>query len=159
MPATSPKLSTATQAALAALGAQLRARRQEIGLSAVNTAEAAGMSRVTLHRIESGNPAVTIGAYLNVAAALGLQLGVVEPAEQIPGEVPDRGGGTVRVSDYPQLRQLAWQLQDGAELTEKEALHFYERNWRHVDRDAMDERERDFVQHLADVYSHGRLLV
>ena len=159
MPAASPRVSDAKQAELAALGARLRARRRELGVTAVDTAEAAGMSRVTLHRIENGNPAVTIGAYLNVAAALGLQLRVVEPVEQPACDVAGGRTGTVRVGDYPQLRQIGWQLRDDTELTEEEALHLYERNWRHVDRDAMDEREREFVQHLADVYSHGRLLV
>ena len=42
------------------------------------TAEAAGLSRVTLHRIERGEPAVTIGAYLNVITALGRHLDITE---------------------------------------------------------------------------------
>ena len=163
LPAASPKVSDAKLAELAALGARLRARRRDLGVSAVDTAEAAGLSRVTLHRIENGNPAVTIGAYLNVAAALGLRLGVVEPFEQEASEVAGSGSGSgsagLRVGDYPQLRQIAWQLHDETELTEEEALQLYERNWKYVDRDAMDQRESEFVQHLADVYSHGRLLV
>ena len=38
------------------LGAQIRARRKALGVSATAAAESAGMSRVTLHRIEKGAP-------------------------------------------------------------------------------------------------------
>ncbi|HMS74904.1 hypothetical protein [Gordonia sp. (in: high G+C Gram-positive bacteria)] len=63
----------------------------------------------------------------------------------------------VRVGDYPQLRTISWQLRDDTEVSEPEALRLYERNWRFVG--PMDEREAAFVQHLADTYSAGRLLV
>ena len=161
MPATNPKVSDARRSALAELGATLRARRKELGVSMTTTAEAAGLSRVTLHRIENGNPAVTMGAYLNAAAALGLQLVVAAPGRTAdgPSDVPRNTLGTIRVGDFPQLRQIAWQLSDDAELTEDEALHLYERNWRHIDQSGMDAREREFVQHLADTLSHRRLLV
>lgn len=39
----------------------------------VLVAERAGMSRVTLHRIEKGDPAVTFGNYLRVLMVLGLE--------------------------------------------------------------------------------------
>src|SRR5690625_633373 len=74
MPARNPDIAQHTENALAELGSELRSRRLALGVSAVTTAEAAGMSRVTLHRIEAGSPAVTIGAYANAAAALGLRL-------------------------------------------------------------------------------------
>lgn len=159
MPATNPKIAQAQRAVLTALGAELSARRKELGISATTTAEAAGLSRVTLHRIERGNPAVTIGAYLNVAAALGLRLGIVDPVQSVDGPERDLSQVTIRIGDLPQLRQIAWQLSDDTEISEVEALHLYERNWRHIDPGAFDDRERDFVQHLADVHSHGRLLV
>lgn len=68
MTAQSPKVAPAQQAVLVVLGARLRARRQELGVSARATAESAGLSRVTLHRVEVGNPTVTIGAYANGVA-------------------------------------------------------------------------------------------
>lgn len=64
---------------------------------------------------------------------------------------------TVRVSDYPQLRAISWHVRDDAELLETDALRLYERNWRFVG--DLDDRERAFIQHLADVYSGGKLLV
>jgi transcriptional regulator with XRE-family HTH domain len=55
------------------LGAQLRALRKALKVNVTVAAEAAGISRVTLHRIEKGEPSVTMGAWANVAAALGMR--------------------------------------------------------------------------------------
>lgn len=164
MPARNPAVTKHTEGVLAELGQQLRRRRLALGVSAVTTAEAAGMSRVTLHRIETGSAAVTIGAYLNAAAALGLRLMLDESSDR---RQPARDAApmqaaplpTVRVGDFPQLHAIAWQLRPDAELTDIEALQLYERNWRHVDQGAMSDAERAFVQQLADTHSAGVLLV
>lgn len=66
--------------ALRALGARLRATRKAQRVSAVAAAEAAGMSRVTLHRIEAGEPSVSIGHWVALADALGLVLTIAAPA-------------------------------------------------------------------------------
>ena len=153
MPATSPYASAEQQADLQRLGARLRERRKALGVSAVACAEAAGVSRVTLHRIEAGTPSVTIGAYANVAAALGLHL--VVPILEAPTSEP----ATVQVGEYPGLRALAWQTDAGTTITETEALNLYERGWRHLDQETLANREKAFIQHLADTYSHGALLV
>ncbi len=153
MSAASPHVVGAQLALLASLGARIRDRRKGLRVTAAACAEAAGVSRVTLHRVEAGNPSVTIGAYVNVAAALGLQL-------LIPLlEAPDAKPTTVKLLDYPALRALAWQTDAGTEVTETEALNLYERGWRHLDRDALTDAEKLFIQHLADTYSHGTLLV
>lgn len=153
MPARSPQTAPEQQADLTRLGARLRARRKALDVSAVACAEAAGVSRVTVHRIESGNPSVTIGAYVNVAAALGLHL--VVPILDAPAAKPT----TITVGEYPGLRTLAWQTDAGTTITEAEALNLYERGWRHLDQEALTDDEKAFVQHLADTYSNGRLLV
>ena len=62
MPAASPPLTRQAEEALAELGAALRLRRQSLKVNATAAAEAAGMSRVTFHRIEKGEPSVTAGA-------------------------------------------------------------------------------------------------
>jgi len=54
MPARPPLTSPAATAKLKVLGEQIRARCEALGTNATVTAEAAGMSRVTLHRIEKG---------------------------------------------------------------------------------------------------------
>jgi transcriptional regulator with XRE-family HTH domain len=164
MPARNPEVAEHSQAALAEIGGALRSRRRALGLSAVTTAEAAGMSRVTLHRIEAGSPAVTIGAYLNAAAALGMRLKIDELLAHGRQSAPEPASGhaaseaRVRVGDFPQLHAIAWQLRAETELTGAEALQLYERNWRHVDQAAMSDEERAFVQQLADTHSGGVLL-
>lgn len=153
MPAASPSTSARQRADLERLGSRLRDHRKALGVTLVACAEAAGISRVTLHRIEAGNPSVTIGAYANVCAALGLHLVVPVP------EAPAEGPVAVTVGDYPGLRALAWQTDAGVQITESEALNLYERGWRHLDTATLTDREKAFIQHLADTYSHGRLLV
>ena len=152
MPAKPLAISNDTAARLGALGLQIRTRRKTLGLSATVVAEAAGLSRVTLHRLEKGAPAVTMAAYLNVMAALGLDVCLSVPAEQTTvapavdhtGWIPAR----VRLADYPQLKQLAWQVHGLDELTPAEALSIYERNWRHIDVPALQPHEQQLVDAL-----------
>jgi transcriptional regulator with XRE-family HTH domain len=141
-----------TQAQLNALGAQIRARRKALGVSATVVAEAAGLSRVTLHRIEKGEPTVTMGAWANVLAALGMALAtsaVDAPAAQAAAPdlsewIPVR----VRLPDYPQLQALAWQVHGADVLTPVEAHSIYERNARHIDAAALTTQEKALMQAL-----------
>jgi transcriptional regulator with XRE-family HTH domain len=94
MPSSAPILSGPAAKLLKALGEQVRAHRKALGVSATVTAEAAGLSRVTLHRIEKGEPAVTMGAYLNAMSALGLALGVQPLAPPTPQSPPHPTGKT-----------------------------------------------------------------
>ena len=118
------------------------------------------MSRVTWHRIERGLPSVAMGAYMSAALAVGLELDVTRPqgpgaGSDVDSTLPQR----IRVDQYPQLAQLAWQLQPGIELTPAEALNLYERNWRHVDVAGLAASEQALVQSLARQLGGGRLLV
>lgn len=69
------------------LGGRLRGRRIAIGLSAVELALRAGMSRETLAAVEFGDPSTSIGSYLRVMAALGLsgELSSVATDTLLPG--------------------------------------------------------------------------
>ena len=163
MPARAPLAAANVATKLAALGARIRERREALKVSAVDAAEAAGMSRVTLHRIERGEPSVTMGAYIGAATAVGLELDVVDPRARRKGA--GQGGGRppflarIRLADYPQLKKLAWQLHGVTTLTPEDALGLYERNWRHVDTAALDAAERALVNALARHLGGGRLLV
>jgi len=152
MPARPPVISNVTTAKLKAIGQHIRARRKALGISATVVAEAAGLSRVTLQRMENGAPAVTMAAYLNVIGALGLDLGftlpsdkaTLAPEQNYAGWIPAR----VRLADYPALKLLAWQVHGTDELTPAEALSIYERNWRHVDVSALQPHEQQLVEAL-----------
>lgn len=158
MPTPTPVTAELVTTRLRALGLQIRAHRKALRISAVNAAQAAGMSRVTLHRIENGEPSVTMGAYLNAMVALGLDFGLQAPAT--PGAdaqarqdwIPAR----IRLADYPQLKQLAWQVHGTDALTPVEALNIYERNWRHLDLQAMPPHERQLVDALRLALGEGR---
>ena len=156
MPAAAPAVAPAQRELLTHLGQQLRAARERQKVSAVAAAEAAGISRVTLHRIERGEPSVAMGAWIAVASTLGVTLAALEPLDaKQPVPVPDR----IRLDDYPELRKLAWQLPGVQDLSPKEALDLYERNWRHVDRASLSPAERSLIETLSRAVGGGRLLV
>lgn len=155
-----PPLDEHDAAPLQALGAQMRARRKALQLSATVTAEAAGMSRVTLHRIEKGEPSVTMGAWHNALAALGMSLQATTTADdgKPTAAQPDRTGwipARVALADYPQLRALAWQVHGTDTLTPTEALDIYERNARHLDVPIMSADEQALLQALRLGFSHA----
>ncbi len=68
------------QRLFAQLGETLRLARLRRRLSAEMVAERAGISRVTLHKIEKGTPSVAIGSYFMVLHVLGLEQGFAELA-------------------------------------------------------------------------------
>jgi transcriptional regulator with XRE-family HTH domain len=159
MPAKAPPVGEVLAARLQALGQRIRAQREREKVSATVAAEAAGMSRVTFHRIERGEPSVTMGAYLSAIDAVGLQLELRDPQARpvtaARASLPER----VRLAEFPQLRRLAWQLHDVDELSPAEALNLYERNWRHIDRAGLSAAERALLEVLVDQLGGGRLLV
>ena len=158
MPAKSPIITSTSADKLIAMGEQIRAHRKSLRISTTAAAEAAGMSRVTLHRIEKGEPSVTMGAYVSAMAALGLSFGLVAPAELIePHEVNREGWIPARIclKDYPQLNQLAWQAHGAETLSPIEAWDIYERNWRHMDEQALTEHERQLIDALRLAFAGG----
>jgi transcriptional regulator with XRE-family HTH domain len=163
MPARAPLAPASVATKLVALGERIRERRKALKVSGVDAAEAAGMSRVTLQRIERGEPSVTMGAYIGAATAVGLELELVDPRERAAGKGTARGKppfpARIRLADYPQLKKLAWQLHGVATLKPEDALGLYERNWRHVDTAALEPAERALVDALARHLGGGRLLV
>src|SRR5512140_3330039 len=107
MPAATPPVELPEQERLARLGERLRAERKRQRVTTVAAAEAAGISRVTLHRIERGEPTVAVGAWVAVASALGLVFDLVDANAAVQAsKLPKK----VRLRDYPQLKKLAWQL-------------------------------------------------
>lgn len=161
MPAKAPPSNSKMEKVLSDWGRMIRATRKNLRISAISTAEAARISRMTLNRIERGETSITIGALLNVTAVLGLYFELLETKKdkttlrKSKFNLPKK----IRVLDYPQLQQLAWQLKNTTEMTPRDALTLYERNWRHVDLNKMSFKERELLQGLIATLGKGRLLV
>ncbi len=66
---------------------------------------------------------------------------------------------TVVPAAFPELAKLVWNRDTLRPISCEEALHIYERNWRFVDVDHLDETERLFIRHLAATYGRGVLAV
>src|SRR5687768_958308 len=179
MPAKPTPLPDTQARLLAECGERLRKARLRRRLSAETAAAGAGVSRMTLHRAERGEPAVTIGTFIKLMGVLGLagdvallarddRAGRLLQDDQLPRRRstaprtrrrPARHA-RIRLRDFAQLRQIAWQLDPGVvELGPEEAFALYERNWRHVDRDAMDAAERALLADLTATVGKGVLLV
>ncbi len=149
-------VTPADQERLAHLGERLRLARKRQRVTAVAAAQAAGISRVTLHRIERGEPTVAVGAWVAAASALGLTFDLIDANAAVQGvKLPKK----VRLRDYPQLKKLAWQVHGVDQISPREALELYERNWRHVDRAALSEGEAALIDGLSREIGGGRLLV
>jgi len=73
MPKTHPPIFPATAKQLTALGARLRLARLRRRYSAESVAARAGITRVTLARVEKGDSGTSMGAYVAVMRVLGLQ--------------------------------------------------------------------------------------
>lgn len=149
---------------LQALGQQLRTRRKALRVSSTAAAEAAGMSRVTLHRIEKGEPSVAGGAWAHAMAALGMTLLArnaegTEPAgaSASPPDLAEWIPVRVRLADYPQLKALAWQVHGTDTISPLEALSIYERNARHLEKAAMSPAEQALLRALDAGLGDGSL--
>lgn len=64
----------------------------------------------------------------------------------------------VRVSLYPQLRQLCWNRPGTKVVDGETALALYERNWRFVERDAITPREQKLLNRLVAAHGNGHFL-
>lgn len=133
------------------LGHRIAEARRKLGLTVVAAAEAAGMSRVTWHRLERGHSASSLANFAAALAVLGLPL--TDPTEQ-PSEVASQTAhagwipSRIDPSRYPQLQALAWHVAAGATLTPVEALSIYERNERHLDTSALSTEEQQLILDL-----------
>ncbi len=159
MPAKSPLVSPAVVEVAARISRQIRDRRKALGVTVTAAAESAGMSRVTWHRIERGQLSATFGAYLAALDALDLPVTVGISGQA--GDAIPKGPGQellplrIMLSEFPQLRRLAWQVKGVDELTPQEAWSFYQRNWRHVDAASLEPHEQHLIAMLGKVFDGG----
>ena len=145
------KISDDAVSQLADIGQLIRQHRKSFKITANAAAETAGISRVTLHRIEKGEPTVSMGAYLNVISALDLNLHLSAKTDientanaDSVGKLPVR----ISLSDYPQLKELAWHVRGVDELSLVEAHSIYERNKRFLDIENLSDSEQELIELL-----------
>ena len=153
---------------LVELGKTLQMRRKSLGVRSQVVANCACISRVTLHRIEKGEPSVSIGAYVQVCKVLGLRLFALEKNPELlaPRLNLDHSFDANRPDDeqipiqcYPQLKELAWQLREDAVISPRDALNIYERNWRFMDLKSLTSEEYALIEQLKETVGKGCLLV
>lgn len=171
MPA-SPTVTDASTQLLQELGERLRLARLRRGLSAQVVADAAGTTRVTLHRLEAGTPAVTLGTLAKVLDALGLASDLVLLARDdriarqrldahLPARRKSRLPQAIRLQDLPHLREVAaWHLPDEeTTLSPQEVFNLYERHWRHIDPARITGKEASLLKRLTQTVGKGVMLV
>jgi transcriptional regulator with XRE-family HTH domain len=73
MPRKPPPIFPQEQRLLSDLAERLKLARKRRRLSSAVVAQRAGISRTSLHKVETGDPGATLGTYLRVLAALGLE--------------------------------------------------------------------------------------
>lgn len=113
------------------------------------TAAAAGISRVTLHRIENGAASVTLGALMNVLDALDLCLGPLEGAEDLGAQAATTTRAeAIELAAYPLLQQLAWHVQGTGTLSPAEAAGLYARQRRRLDLEELQPQEHQLIASL-----------
>ncbi len=71
------------------LGAALRAARQRRGVKQADLAASASLPRLKIIQIERGDASVSIGAYANVAAALGMEFALTPARRPTLDEVKE----------------------------------------------------------------------
>jgi DNA-binding XRE family transcriptional regulator len=145
------KISDNAVGQLADIGQLIMQHRKSFKITANAAAETAGISRVTLHRIEKGEPTVSMGAYLNIMSALDLKFHLSKKGDagrdsnrSRVGQLPVR----ILLDDYPQLKELAWHVQGVDELSLVEAHTIYERNKRFLDTENLSDSEQELIELL-----------
>lgn len=155
------------------LGARLRLARKRRGMSATEVAEAAGITRVTLSRLEVGEQAaVTLGTLTRVLGVLGMagDLMVVARDDRLGHQMRDRElleqreprlPRLIALKDLPHLREAAaWHIRDaGTKLTPEEVFALYERNWRHIEPARIVGKEAQVLKALTRTVGKGVMLV
>lgn len=137
-----------------ALGQQIRTRRKALAVSATAAAEAAGMSRVTWHRIEAGATTVTIAAWFNALEVLGLEFGIGRNGDEAPDDLDAGARLPLRIplATYPRLAALAWQVPATAVLKPRQVWDIVRRNRRHLEPAELDDAEQTLIAQLQQVF-------
>lgn len=65
----------------------------------------------------------------------------------------------LKLSEFPELKLIAWNRGEEDDIAEEEAFALYEANWRFVEQDRLGDTERALIARLTRQYGHGVLNV
>lgn len=105
-----PSLPLSVKRALTKLGADIRAARLRRRISSAIMAERAFINRKTLHRVERGDPSVSMGIYATLLFVLGLSDRVADLADVRSDEV----GLQLEEEKLPQRVRQRWKRPAGS---------------------------------------------
>jgi transcriptional regulator with XRE-family HTH domain len=93
MPSMPPVVFPLEQRLLSEFGERIRLARLRRKLSATAVAQRAGLSRTTLYNAECGDARLTMGSYLRILAALGLEddIGALAADDKVGRKLQDLG--------------------------------------------------------------------
>lgn len=96
MPRKPPIVFPQEKRTLSLLGERLKLARMRRKLSNATVAQRAGISRTSLYKVEAGDPGATMGTYLRVMAALGLEadLNALAADDKVGRKLQDLALGT-----------------------------------------------------------------
>ena len=137
------------------IGIAIKQERKRLNVTAEALSGASGISRVTLHRIETGEGASSLNSYLAVVDALNLELTLAEKVKEGSRQLnpDDFIPVIIRLKDYPELKKLSWHITGRDYLKPFEAHAIYERNSRHFDENEMAESEKLLMANLNRAFS------
>jgi len=139
---------------LTKLGADLKLQRKRLGVTAEIAAKASGISRVTLHRIESGSSGASIGAVHQVAKALGLELQLCNKNahREIDLDADDVVPLKIVIDRYPFLKSLCWHIPNLNVLGAREAHDIYARGVRFLKDQEVSDEELKLMGKLSQMF-------
>jgi hypothetical protein len=98
-----------------------------------------------------------VDVQLSLPAHVAAKLAAARRAPQFPQQLDEALDRlVVRLADYPQLADLAWNRVDDF-ISASDAFNLYERNWRLLDPSTLDNRERTLIERLKTELGRGEI--
>jgi hypothetical protein len=98
-----------------------------------------------------------VDVQLSLPAHVAAKLAAARRAPQVPQQLDEALDRlVVRLADYPQLADLAWNRVDDF-ISASDAFNLYERNWRLLDPSTLDDRERTLIERLKTELGRGEI--
>ena len=133
---------------LKTLGNTIRSERKLRGMSSQTLADMTGISRMTLYRLENGEPSVKIGAYADAIEALNLSLVLKKETVSAKAHASLALPSRINLSEYPKLQSLCWRIPYVNHISPSVAYNLYARHKHSMDSEQLTDAERDLIATL-----------